>query len=303
MLKFYNRHRDVFLHLRLSFSFFLLPVFLFGLSEANELYFKNIILVLIILHFFIYPASNMYNSFMDKDTGSIGGLKNPPPVSQKMYYTSIALDLTGLLLCTFISGFYVLLMGLYILISKAYSWDKIRLKKYGIAGWLIVMLFQGGYTFMLVNIAAQNNISIEWLDTKNMAAMIFSSLLIGGYYPLTQIYQHEEDKNRGDITISYQLGIKGTFLFTASVFTLAVITAYIYFIQYHSINHFALFVSCLIPVMLYFVYWAFIAFKNPGKANYQHAMRMMTISSSAMIVCFLIMFAINQSDHLCTMIF
>ena len=55
-------------------------------------------------------------------------------------------------------------------------------------------------------------------------AMIASSLLIGGFYPLTQIYQHEEDYNDGVITISYLLGYKGTFFLLALYMLLAFIT-------------------------------------------------------------------------------
>ena len=52
-------------------------------------------------------------------------------------------------------------------------------------------------------------------------AMIAASLLIGGFYPLTQIYQHEDDLEDGVKTISYKLGYKGTFIFTGIVYVLA----------------------------------------------------------------------------------
>ena len=38
---------------------------------------------------------------------------------------------------------------------------------------------------------------------------ILSSLLLFGSYPMTQIYQHEEDARRGDKTLSLKLGIQG----------------------------------------------------------------------------------------------
>jgi 1,4-dihydroxy-2-naphthoate octaprenyltransferase len=39
------------------------------------------------------------------------------------------------------------------------------------------------------------------------AGMIAASLLIGGFYPLTQIYQHRQDKEDGVRTLSMLLGL------------------------------------------------------------------------------------------------
>jgi 1,4-dihydroxy-2-naphthoate polyprenyltransferase len=285
--------RSTLLHLRVPFSFFLLPVFLFSLSQAVPVNWFNTFIMFVVLHFFIYPASNVYNSYMDNDKGSIGGLKNPPPVTRKLYTASIYLDCAGLLLCLLIGFKMVLLMLVYIGISKAYSWRKIRLKKYGITGWLVVMLFQGGYTFLLVKMAAENNFDISWFDNKNILAMLLASLLIGGFYPLTQIYQHEEDAKRGDLTISYLLGIKGTFAFTALIFFAACVVGWFYFTRYSESTHFFIFLVSLIPVVSYFLYWANNSFRNPIQANYTFSMRMAFLSSACMMGCFIILSFLN----------
>jgi 1,4-dihydroxy-2-naphthoate octaprenyltransferase len=44
-----------------------------------------------------------------------------------------------------------------------------------------------------------------------LEAAILSALFFAGSYPLTQIYQHEEDARRGDLTLSRVLGVAGTF--------------------------------------------------------------------------------------------
>ncbi len=54
-----------------------MPVYWFALSQVNKINWYDAILIFIILHVFVYPASNGYNSFMDRDTGSIGGIKHP----------------------------------------------------------------------------------------------------------------------------------------------------------------------------------------------------------------------------------
>ena len=45
--------RDTILHLRIPFSFFLLPVFCFGISQASSIAVFNTIIVAIALHLFI----------------------------------------------------------------------------------------------------------------------------------------------------------------------------------------------------------------------------------------------------------
>ena len=287
--------RDTVAHLRIPVSFFLLPVFCFGVSQAFSIYVTNTIIVFIALHLFIYPASNIYNSYMDKDTGSIGGLENPPPVTRKLYYASIIFDIAGLLLCAFAGWQNVLVMAGYIAFSKSYSWYGIRLKKYTYLGWFSVMFFQGGYTYMLANMAAVNQFGSNWFTPKNLECMLFASLIIGGSYPLTQIYQHGEDSQRGDFTISYRLGIMGTFIFTAAFFSAGAIVALHYFISYYTLLQFFIFLSCLSPVMIYFSLWFWKTAKNKKFADYRHAMFMNKISAVCMVICFTIILIINHA--------
>ena len=142
----------------------------------------------------------------------------------------------------------LLLMLVYIAISKAYSWHGVRLKKYAFLGWLAVVLFQGGYTFLLVNMAAENAFNQTWFTMPHLICMLIATLLIGGFYPLTQIYQHKEDSSRGDITISYKLGIRGTFIFSGKLCScFHALLRYYYFNTYYNINQFFIFLLCLTP--------------------------------------------------------
>jgi 1,4-dihydroxy-2-naphthoate octaprenyltransferase len=287
--------RDTILHLRIPFSLFLFPIFCFAISQALVVHWMNIAVVFISLHFFIYPGSNAYNSYMDKDKGSIGGLKNPPPATVKLFYASIMVDTVGLLLCLLVNIWLMLFMLLYVLVSKAYSWRGIRLKKYGILSWLIVMFFQGGYTFMMVNMCTENQFNIHWFSEKNVDCMIIASLLIGGFYPLTQIYQHEEDSSRGDYTISYKLGVMGTFAFSAFLFLSACAFSFYYYSSFYEIKHFVIFNVCLLPVILYFLYWSAITLRERSFADFTHSMRMTLVSSLCMIICFSVIFFLNHS--------
>ena len=285
--------QDTLLHLRVPFSYFLLPIFFFGVSQAPSIHVVNTLIVFIALHLFIYPGSNSYNSYMDKDTGSIGGLKNPPPATRKLYYASIIVDCAGLLLCALSGWRNMLIMAGYIGFSKAYSWDGIRMKKRTYSGWASVIFFQGGYTFMLANMAA-TGASIAWFTSRNIECMLFASLIIGGSYPLTQIYQHEEDSLRGDYTISYRLGITGTFIFTSVLFSLGAIVALHYFTTYYSLTQFFIFLCCTIPIIIYFANWFSKTMHDKSFADYAHAMLMNKISSTCMIICFIIILILNH---------
>src|SRR5690554_2732971 len=76
------------LHLRIPFSFYLMLVFVFALAFSPNAVLGRVLLVFVILHVFLYPSSNGYNSYYDKDEESIGGLKRPPKVTEGLYYLS-----------------------------------------------------------------------------------------------------------------------------------------------------------------------------------------------------------------------
>src|SRR5882762_436845 len=151
------------LHLRVPFSYFLLPVYLFALGISPNLCESNLIWSFVIIHLMLYPASNGYNSYFDKDEKSIGGLKNPPPVNKSLYYISLLLDLAAIIIAYWKIGFlFALMILIYGLLSKAYSHPSIRLKKYPIIGWLIVGIFQGSFAFLMCYVGI-NNFDMESL--------------------------------------------------------------------------------------------------------------------------------------------
>ncbi len=145
-----NRTRSTFLHLRIPFSFFLLPVYLFALSISADYQLADALLVFFIVHFLLYPASNGYNSYFDRDEGSIGGLEHPPPVSKQLYYVALALDAVAIALGALISGLFAGMLLVYGLVSKAYSHPSVRLKKYAVISWLVAGFFQGFFTVLMV---------------------------------------------------------------------------------------------------------------------------------------------------------
>ena len=60
-------HRSTLQLLRFHFSMFLLPVFLFAISQIGIVDWSKTLFVFFILHLLVYPESNEYNSYMEKD--------------------------------------------------------------------------------------------------------------------------------------------------------------------------------------------------------------------------------------------
>ena len=261
--------------LRLHFSFFLMPVYWFALSQTEHIYTKHAVLVFIILHFLIYPASNGYNSYMDRDTESIGGIKNPKQPTKQLFYASVLLDVAGVLCSYFISSYFFIGVIAYILASRAYSYRGIRLKKYPVIGYLTVVIFQGAITFFLVMHGSSEN---KMTDVPLMG-MLAASLLIGGFYPLTQIYQHKQDKEDGVLTLSSMLGYRGTFIFTGVIYFLAMGVLGYYLISSLQQNNFFILQIFFIPVLVYFLWWFGKVIKNTAAANFTNTMRMNFLAS------------------------
>ena len=282
--------KSTFLHLRIPFSFFLMPVFLFALALAPNPAPDRILIVFLALHLFLYPASNAYNSYFDKDEKSIGGIKNPPPVSLQLYWISLLFDLLALLLGALINFHFMIMLFIYGLVSKAYSHPLLRIKKYPVLSWLIAGYFQGSFTFLMAY-AGLNDFHFENLIApKTIFASLLSSAILWGSYPMTQIYQHEEDAKRGDLTLSRLLGVKGTFVFTGLMFSLATLAFLFYFKTYYTIQFGYDFMLFLMPVIIYFGYWFSRVLANGALADYQHTMWLNTISAVCMNVFFIYFF-------------
>jgi 1,4-dihydroxy-2-naphthoate polyprenyltransferase len=258
--------------LRFHFSFFLMPVYWFALSQVVNKSWPRAVLVFIILHLFVYPASNGYNSYMDRDESSIGGLKNPSPPTRQLFVVTVWMDIVALLLSCFISIYFVTGIFAYILASRAYSYRKIRLKKYPVIGYLTVIIFQGAVTFFLVYHGSDAEKTLQ----LPIEAMIASSLLIGGFYPLTQIYQHEADLKDGVKTISYLLGYKGTFIFSAIVYSIAF--AYYLFVSLER-KEFLVLATFMFPILVYFFVWAGKVWQDKRQANFRNTMQMNILAS------------------------
>ena len=278
------------LHLRIPFSYFLLPVFLFALAVSSNMNGSTTLWTFITIHLFLYPASNGYNSYFDKDEKSIGGLQNPPPVNKGLYFLSLTFDGIAIILgILFVNLTFACMLFVYGIVSKAYSHPAIRLKKYPIAGWVVAGFFQGLFTFSMCYIGINN---YEFENIFNLIVLIpgaLSTLMLWANYPMTQIYQHEEDRKRGDMTLSRMLGVIGTFFFVSAAFTVVTI-GFVLYLRIFAVKYSWLFLGALFPVVAYFFYWFFQTYQNEMKADYKHTMWLNFISSTCLNLFFIYLF-------------
>jgi len=286
--------RSTLLHLRIPFSFFLLPVFLFALALTPNHNGERMLLAFLSLHLFLYPSSNGYNSYYDKDEESIGGLKRPPKVSKDLLGWSLVFFGIALALGAWINWEFASMLGLYGLVSMAYSHPSIRLKKYPWISWAIAGLFQGYFTFAMAY-AGLSNLGWEVLLKPHVLIPGFlTSLMLWGNYPLTQVYQHGEDARRGDRTLSLLLGIKGTFIFSALLFAGTTAAFIWYFLgkgQSHIVGYY---LAAMAPIGLFFLLWMGFIFRESEKyATYSWAMGLNFLSAIALNAFFIYYFLEN----------
>jgi len=268
--------------LRFHFSFFLLPVYLFAISQQPSVNTFHALLIFCILHLLVYPSSNGYNSYMDKDDSPIGGLKNPLQPTKQLFYVSVVMDVLAVVLSLFISVVFSMGTLLYILASRAYSYRGIRLKKYPIGGFLTVFIFQGAVVFWLTYYGAQG----DETPAVPLLPCVISSCLIGALYPLTQVYQHAEDKKDGVITLSYMLGNKGTFIFSLLLFITAAFLLAVWLNSNGQLYLFYLFLLLTLPVVAFFLYWMQKVYHNKEEANFKNSLKMNVIATLCTAVYF-----------------
>ena len=143
------------------------------------------------------------NSAFDHDEGDIGYLDAPPPVPEHLAAVSFALLGLGQLVAVVALpiGFAVA-YAICFAMSVAYSVPPVRLKAVAGADWAINIVGVGVLTPYAGWAASGMSMRPEgvWI-------LIGFGCLFGALYPLTQIYQFDEDTSRGDRTLARMLGV------------------------------------------------------------------------------------------------
>ena len=168
------------------------------------------------------------NSAFDQDEGDIGYLRQPPKPPKHLAAFGYGLLFAGLAWsATFLKlrpggKYFFEIVMTCVLMSILYSVPPIRLKAR--AGWdlLINCVGFGFFTPMAGWVATGRGLSPVLVDLCVGFGLLFAAL-----YPLTQIYQVEEDTRRGDQTLVIRMGVGRSLTYAL----LATLAAHLWFAQ------------------------------------------------------------------------
>lgn len=143
------------------------------------------------------------NSAFDRDEGDIAYLRSPPPPPRRLATFALLLLAAGQVAALALPPLFQAAYALCFVLSVLYSVPPIRLKAVAGADWLINMVGFGTLT-PLAGWAATG----VPLDPADVIVLLAFGPLFAALYPLTQLYQLEEDARRGDRTLALILGAR-----------------------------------------------------------------------------------------------
>ncbi len=143
------------------------------------------------------------NSAFDQDEGDIAYLRNPPPPPRRLAVFALLLMAAGQVAALSLPPAYQAVYAICFVLSLLYSVPPIRLKAVAGADWLINMVGFGTLT-PFAGWAATG----RPLEATDAIVLLAFCPLFAALYPLTQLYQMEEDARRGDRTLALIFGVR-----------------------------------------------------------------------------------------------
>ncbi len=160
------------------------------------------ILALVIWVVFLNGGTLAINSVFDKDVGDIGYLNAPPALPRYLLHFSLVLLCGGQALAFLLPVGFRVAYAICFVLSILYSVPPFRFKAVAGVDWYAAWAATG-----------------RPLDTGHGLVLLAFCPLFAGLYPLTQLYQFDEDRRRGDRTLALILGMRAS-LVVATVSTL-----------------------------------------------------------------------------------
>jgi len=145
------------------------------------------------------------NSAIDKDSSDVAYLRFPPVPPRHLFGFGLGLMLLGLVLSLALPFAFSLAYLVCLTLSVLYSTPPWRLKAVAGADWFINI-----WGFGTLTPYAGWALTGRPLTPVGAAILLGFAPLFGALYPLTQLYQLEEDQARGDRTLASVLGPRGS---------------------------------------------------------------------------------------------
>lgn len=238
--------KNFLIHLRLPFQALLVPFMLLGAALADGRPTWRFALAFVVLHVCFYGGTTAFNSHYDKDEGPIGGLETPPPPGPWLLPGSLVLQAVGLGLAAVIGLAFLVVCTMFAVLGVLYSHPLTRLKGKPWPSWLTVMFGQGA----LGTIAGVSAIDDPHLTPELAFGVVAAAAIVGAIYPLSQVFQIDEDARRGDRTVAMMLGRSGTPRVAAALFGLGCVLMAIAAWRAGRLVDAALFAAAPVPLAL-----------------------------------------------------
>ena len=161
------------------------------------------LLALLIWVVFLNGGTLAINSVFDRDEGDIGYLNAPPPLPRYLLHFSVALLVAGQLMALMLPPGFQIAYAICFVMSILYSVPPFRFKAVAGVDWVINMWGFGTLTPYAAWAATGRP-----LDFGHGLVLLAFCPLFAGLYPLTQLYQFDEDRRRGDRTLALILGMR-----------------------------------------------------------------------------------------------
>jgi len=202
-------------HLRLHYQLvFLSPLFAWGFALGGGELSPLAGWGFLAFHVFLYGGITAYNSFYDRDEGPVGGLRHPPVVTAPLLGFSLAVQLVGFGVALVAGWQLGILYAIVMLLSVAYSHPRFRWKARPLLSLFVVALGQGAVGFRAGWVCAATPPRPLLSSPEGLVGLAAAVLLTTGFYPLSQLYQIEEDRSRGDRTFAGVYGPAASFRFS-----------------------------------------------------------------------------------------
>lgn len=184
---------------------YVLAVGVRGAASGEQL--GTAVLALVIWVVFLNGGTLAINSVFDRDEGDIGYLSAPPPLPRYLLHVSVALLVGGQLLAFLLPLGFQAAYAICFVLSILYSVPPFRFKARAGVDWVINMWGFGTLTPYAAWAATGRP-----LDWGHALVLLAFCPLFAALYPLTQLYQFDEDRRRGDRTLALILGMRTSLL-------------------------------------------------------------------------------------------
>ena len=235
---------------------FVLAVGLRGAGSGEQ--WGHVILALVIWVVFLNGGTLAINSVFDKDEGDIGYLNAPPALPRYLLYFSLVLLCGGQALAFLLPVGFRIAYAICFVLSILYSVPPFRFKAVAGVDWVINMWGFGTLTPYAAWAATGRP-----LDTGHGLVLLAFCPLFAGLYPLTQLYQFDEDRRRGDRTLALILGMRAS-LMVATLSTLlafgllawAMVLLHVGAKGFTLLLPLVLWLAVLVPLLMDFARWS-----------------------------------------------